>query len=65
MGSMRMALLSISTITMMDHDVLVATNRSDGELACLVGKHSFAYHVRLGVHIAHLLAMEVGGVACF
>jgi hypothetical protein len=25
----------------------------------------FAYHVCLGVHIANLFAMEVGGVACF
>jgi hypothetical protein len=49
----------------MDHDVLVATNRSDGELACLVGEHGFAYHVHLGVHVANLLAVEVGGVACF
>ncbi len=23
------------------------------------------YHVRLGVHVVHFLAMEVGGVACF
>ncbi len=48
-----------------NHDVLVATKRSDGELACLVGEHGFAYHVRLGVHVTHLLAMEERGVACF
>ncbi len=48
-----------------NHDVFVATKRSDGELACLVGEHGFAYHVHLGVHIANLLAVEVGGVACF
>ncbi len=48
-----------------NHDVLVATKRSGGELACLVGEHGFVYHVHLGVHIAHLLAMEVGGVTCF
>jgi hypothetical protein len=48
-----------------DHDVFVAAKRLDGELACLVGKRSFLYHVRLGVHIAYFLAVEVGGVACF
>ncbi len=48
-----------------NHDVFVATKRLDGELACLVGEHRFAYHVHLGVHIANLLAMEVGSVACF
>ncbi len=48
-----------------NHDVFVATKRLDGELACLVGEHGFAYHVHLGVHVADLLAMEVGGVACF
>ncbi len=48
-----------------NHDVFIATKRLDGELACLVGEHGFAYHVHLGVHIAYLLAMEVGGVACF
>jgi hypothetical protein len=48
-----------------NHDVFVVTMRSDGELACLVGEHGFAHHVRLGVHIVYLLAMEVGGVACF
>ncbi len=48
-----------------NHDVLVATKRLDGELACLVREHGFAYHVRLGVHIAYLLAVQVGGVACF
>ncbi len=48
-----------------NHDVFVATKRPVGELACLVGKHGFAYHVRLGVHIAYLLAVEVGGVSCF
>ncbi len=46
-------------------DVFVATKRSDGELACLVGEHGFAYHVRLGVHNANLLAVEVRGVPCF
>jgi hypothetical protein len=48
-----------------NHEVFVATKRSDGELACLVGEYGFAYHVCLGVHIAYLLAVEVGGVACF
>ncbi len=48
-----------------NHDVFVATKTSDRELACLVEEHGFAYHVRLGVHIVHLLAVEVGGVACF
>ena len=24
-----------------------------------------SYHVRLGIHVAHFLAVEVGGVACF
>ncbi len=48
-----------------NHDVFDSTKRSDGELACLVREHGFAYHVRLGVHIANLLAVEVGGVACF
>jgi hypothetical protein len=48
-----------------NHDVLVATKRLDGELACLVREHDFAYHVRLGVHVVHLLIMEVGGVTCF
>jgi len=48
-----------------NHDVLVASKRLGGELAGLVREHGFAYHVRLGVHVAHLLAMEVGGVACF
>ncbi len=61
-----------------NHDVLAASSRSGRELACLVGEHGFAYHVHLGVHIAHLLAchvclgvniahflaVEVGGVAC-
>jgi hypothetical protein len=46
-----------------NHDVFVAMKRSVGELACLAGDHGFAYHVRLGVHIAYLLAVEVGGVA--
>ncbi len=45
--------------------VFVATERLDGVLACLVGEHGFAYHERLGVHIANLLAVEMGGVACF
>jgi hypothetical protein len=48
-----------------NHDVFVSKKRSDGELACLVGEHGFAYHVRLGVHIPNLLAVEMGGVACF
>jgi hypothetical protein len=48
-----------------NHDVLVAPKRSGGELAGMVGEHGFAYHVRLGVHAAHYLAVEVGGVACF
>jgi hypothetical protein len=48
-----------------NHDVFVAMKRLDGESACLVGEHGFAYHVHLGVHIAYLFAMEVGGVACF
>jgi hypothetical protein len=48
-----------------NHDEFVAMKRLDGELACLVGEHGFAYHVHLGVHIAYLCSMEVGGVACF
>jgi hypothetical protein len=48
-----------------NHDVFVSTKRSDGESACLVREHGFAYHVHLGVHIENLIAMEVGGVACF
>ncbi len=48
-----------------NHDVFVAMKRSDGESTCLVGGHGFMYHVHLGVQIADLLAMEVGGVACF
>ena len=48
-----------------NHDVFVATKRSDGELACLVREHGFTYHVHLGVHIVYLLVVEVGGVACF
>ncbi len=48
-----------------DHDVFVATKRSDGELACLVRIHGFLYHVHLGLHIAYSLAVEVGGVASF
>ncbi len=48
-----------------DHDVFVAMKRSDGELACLVGKRGFLCHVRLGVHIVYFLAVEVGDVACF
>jgi hypothetical protein len=48
-----------------NHDVLVAMKRSDGELACLVGEHGFAYHVHLGVHVAHFLAVEMGGVTYF
>ena len=37
-----------------NHHVLVATKRLDGKLACLVGEHGFAYHVRLGVHVVYL-----------
>ena len=48
-----------------NHDVLVALKRLGGELAGLVGEHGFAYHVHLGVHVAHFLAVEVGGVAYF
>ncbi len=48
-----------------NHDVFVSTKRLDGEMAYLVREHGFAYHVHLGVHIANLLAVEVGGVACF
>jgi hypothetical protein len=47
-----------------NHDAFVATERLDRELADLIGKHGFAYHVRLGVHIVYLLAVEVGGIAC-
>jgi hypothetical protein len=47
-----------------DHDVFVAAKISDEELACLVGKQGFLCHVRLGVHIAYFLAVEVGGVTC-
>ncbi len=39
--------------------------RLDEELACLVGEHGCAYHVCLGVHAVHFLAVEVGGVTCF
>jgi hypothetical protein len=31
----------------------------------LIGEHGFVYYKRFGVHVAHLLAVEVGGVACF
>jgi hypothetical protein len=48
-----------------NHGVLVASKRLGGELAGMVREHGFAYHVRLGVHVAHFLAVEVGGVACF
>jgi hypothetical protein len=48
-----------------NHDVFLATKRLDGELAFLVGEHGFAYQVRLSVHIGYLLAVGVGGVACF
>ncbi len=48
-----------------NHDVFVAMKRADGELACLVGEYGFVYHIRLGVHIANLLAVEVVGAACF
>jgi hypothetical protein len=42
-----------------NHDVFVSRKRLDGESACLVREHGFVYHVRLGVHIANLLAMMV------
>jgi hypothetical protein len=48
-----------------NHEVFVAMNKLDGELACLVGEHGFAYHVHLGVHIAYLLAVEVRSATCF
>jgi hypothetical protein len=48
-----------------NHDELVAPKRSGGELSGLVGECGFAYHVHLGVHAVHYLAVEVGGVACF
>jgi hypothetical protein len=48
-----------------NHDVIVDSKRSDGELSGLVGEHGFAYHVRLGVHFAHFFTVEVEGVACF
>ncbi len=48
-----------------NHDVFVTAKRLDGELACLVGEHGFAYHVCLGVHVPYFLAMEVGGVPSF
>ncbi len=48
-----------------NHDEFVAPKRSDEELTCLVGEHGFVYHVRLGVHIVYLCAVEVGGVTCF
>ncbi len=48
-----------------NHDVFVSTKRLNRELACLVREYGFAYHVHLGLHIANLLAVEVGGVACF
>jgi hypothetical protein len=41
-----------------NHDVFVFMKRSDGELACLVREHGFAYHVRLGIHIANLLVVS-------
>jgi hypothetical protein len=44
---------------------LVASKRLGGELASLVGEFGFVYHVCLGVHIVHFLAVEVGGDACF
>jgi hypothetical protein len=40
-----------------NHDVFVATKRLDGELACIVKEHGFAYQACLGVHTAHLLAV--------
>jgi hypothetical protein len=48
-----------------NHNVLVASKRSCRELAYLIGGHGFAYHVRLGIHIAHFLAVEMEGVVCF
>ncbi len=48
-----------------NHDVLVASKRSGGELAGLIGEHSFEYHVHLGVHVVHFLVVEVGGFICF
>jgi hypothetical protein len=45
-----------------NYDVLVSLERSDGELAGLVGEHGLAYHVCLGVHIAHFFSH--GGVRC-
>jgi hypothetical protein len=53
MGSTRMALLLILTITMMYL------------LPCLVGEHGFAYLVRFCVYITYFLVMELRGVACF
>ena len=48
-----------------NHDVLVASLRTRGELACLIGEHGFAYHVCVGVDVAHFLTLELGGVASF
>ena len=46
-----------------NHGVLVASLRTHGELACLIGEHGFAYHVCFGVHVTHFLTVELGGVA--
>ncbi len=56
MGSTRMALLLVSTVA------LLGLHR---ELARLVENQGFAYLVRFGVDIAHFLAIESRGVACF
>ena len=56
MGSTRMALLLVSTVA------LLGLRR---ELARLVENQGFAYLVRFGVDIAHFLAIESRGVACF
>jgi hypothetical protein len=46
-----------------NHDVLVASLRTHGVLACLTGEHGFVYHVCFGVDVAHFLTPELGGVA--
>ena len=45
-----------------NHDVFVASLRTRGELACLVGEHGFAYHGCVCVDLAHFLTVELGGV---
>jgi hypothetical protein len=57
MGSTRMALLLISTITMM---YLLPQKKTGGELAYLVGEHGFVCYVHLGVHLMPL-SCHVGG----